>query len=61
MVKVEKQRGTVTEITNTGSVTVQINDTLEDVLMLTSDFPTMPRLGQRVTLETCYGYTSVAK
>jgi hypothetical protein len=60
MVKVNTQHGTITEITLTGSVTVQINDTLADVYMLTSDFPTMPRLNQRVTLETCFNHTAVA-
>lgn len=60
MVKVITQNGTVTEILNTGSVTVQLNDSLADVYMLASDFPAMPRLNQRVTLETCFGHTAVA-
>jgi hypothetical protein len=61
MVKVSTQHGTVSEITNTGSVTVQVNDTLAEGYMLTSDFPTMPRLHQRVTIETCFGHTAVAR
>ena len=60
MVKVHTQHGTVTEITRTGSVTVQTNDTLADVYMVTSDFAATPRIGQRVTLETAFGHTKVA-
>lgn len=61
MVKVTTQNWTVVEITNTGSVTVQLNESLVEVYMLTSDFPTMPRLNQRVVLETAFGHTKVAK
>lgn len=61
MVKVTTQNGTVVEITNTGSVTVQLNESLVEVYMLTSDFPTMPRLNRRVVLETAFGHTKVAK
>jgi hypothetical protein len=60
MVKVHTQHGTITEMTNTGSITVQLNDTLADVYMLASDFKTAPRMGQRVTLETCFNHTVVA-
>lgn len=59
MVKVTVQHGTITEITNTGSVTVQINNTLADLYLISSDFAKVPRLGQRVTLETCFGHTAV--
>ena len=57
--KVTKIHGTVVEITNTGSVLIESNDSLTQYLMITSDFPTMPRLNQRVTLETCFGHTVV--
>jgi hypothetical protein len=60
MVKVRTQHGTVTELTNTGSVTVQINSTLDEVYMLASDFAAPVRLNQRVILETCFGHTAVA-
>ncbi len=59
MVKIQTQHGTITEITHTGSVTVHLNDTLAEVYMLTSDFSAMPRLNQRVVLETCFGHTAV--
>lgn len=60
MVKVKTQHGTITEITHTGSVTVQLNDTLQDVYMIASDFAAAPRMGGRVVLETCFGHTAVA-
>lgn len=60
MVKVTEQHGTVTEI-SMGSVVVEIDTTLAEVFMLTSDFVRMPRKGDRVTLETCFGHTAVAK
>ena len=60
MVKVTVVHGTVVEITNTGSVLVESDDSLTQHVMITSDFPTMPRLYQRVTLETCFGHTKVA-
>ena len=60
MVKVETVRGTVVEITNTGSVLVEADDSLTQYVMITSDFPTdPPRLYQRVTLETVFGHTKV--
>jgi hypothetical protein len=59
MVKVTKVNGTVVEITNTGSVLVEADDSLTQYVMITSDFPAMPRLNQRVTLETAFGHTKV--
>ena len=57
MINVTVQHGTITEITCTGSVTVQCNSTLEDIYMLLSDFVRAPRIGQRVMLETAFGHT----
>jgi formylmethanofuran dehydrogenase subunit C len=49
MVKVTTQTGTVTMV-SMGSVVVEIDATLDEVMMLTSDFVSFPRVGQRVTL-----------
>jgi hypothetical protein len=60
MVKVTKQHGTIVEITNTGSVLVELDDSLTQYSMITSDFKTAPRLNQRAILETAFGHTVVA-
>lgn len=51
------QHGTIIEITNTGFVLVELDDGVTQHLMITSDFPSYPRLSQRVELETCFGHT----
>jgi hypothetical protein len=60
MINPTVQHGTITEVTRTGSVTVQCNSTLEDIYMLLSDFVSAPRIGQRVVLETAFGHTRAA-